>query len=128
MRQSRAVYNKRYRESRKGKATQKRYQQTEKGKIARRKAVQRNRQTEEGKTAHRKSNAKYGAKYPERKKAGHAVSIAIRANKLIHPQYLICHYCPSQAEEYHHKSYEPEHWLDVEAVCVECHTNMRKAS
>lgn len=32
-----------------------------------------------------------------------------------------CQECGKQAQHYHHWSYLPEHWLDVIAVCAECH-------
>lgn len=34
---------------------------------------------------------------------------------------LSCRYCGQQAAEYHHPSYDPEHWLTIVPVCVPCH-------
>ena len=51
-----------------------------------------------------------------------AVSNAIRLGNLSKASDCICHKCPNQAYQYHHWSYEPEHWLDVQPVCQKCHT------
>ena len=122
------------------KAYLKDYQQTEKGKAVRSKGVAKYRQTPKGKAGHRKDSAKYQktpngravqrksnakskARNPNRIKAESAVHSAIRAGRLPRPDTLLCHYCSKPAQEYHHwKGYEPEHWLDVVPVCIECHT------
>lgn len=67
------------------------------------------------KNIHDRQSGKYHARQ--------AVWNAIRAGQLPHPDTLQCHYCPKQAEQYHHWSYLPEHWLDVIPVCVPCHNS-----
>ena len=122
----RKLYNKRYRESIKGKNTQKRYLQTERGKITSRKAQQRYCQTERGKIVHCRLNMRYQIRYPERYKARQAVRAAIRKGKLPRPNTCQCHYCSIQAKEYHHPNYKPENWLSVLPICKECHTELHK--
>lgn len=126
MKLCRKIYDKCYRESIKGKITQRRHRKTEKGKITHRKAVHNYRQTEKGKVAHCKESTRYHIRHPEQRKAGHAIMTAIRANRLPRPDTLLCHYCPTQAEQYHHWSYLPEYWLDVLPVCQNCHRKLRR--
>lgn len=107
-------YHKNYRQTEKGRAYFKRYRQSEKGRIARR-------------IAHRIGDKRYSNLYPERRKARKAISNAIHAGRLPRPDTLQCHYCPAQAKEYHHhKGYEPEYWLDVVPVCIQCHQKCKK--
>ena len=35
-----------------------------------------------------------------------------------------CKNCENQASEYHHWSYDPEHWLDVIPLCKQCHADV----
>ena len=129
MENQRKVYDKRYRESAKGKIVQKRYQQTEKGKIARRKAVHRHRQTERGRIAHCQESLRYQNRHPKRKKAISAVNNAIKGDKLLRPNTFQCRCCPAQAEQYHHYlGYEPECWLFVMPLCRKCHVKIHKKS
>lgn len=94
-----------YRQTTKGKTTQKRYENSEKGKIARKRCFQR-----------------HFLKYPEKRKARLAVNNAITLGKLPRPDTLLCHFCPKPAQQYHHwQDYAPEHWLDVMPVCIKCH-------
>lgn len=54
--------------------------------------------------------------------ATNAVRTAIRRGELPAPTSLTCADCPEAAEQYHHFiGYEPEHWLDVLALCRSCH-------
>lgn len=112
----------RYKKSKKGKATQYRYQQTEKIKVARR----RYKQSVKGKTNYKQ----YYSCHPERCRARIAIKQAITAGKLSRPDTRLCHYCPKLAQQYHHwHGYEPEHKLDVVPVCIKCHgLESRKAS
>lgn len=97
----RKVCHKRYRQSPKGKARKRAYEQSEKGTVVR--------------NAVRK---RYHEKYPEKRKAHHAISTAIRAGKLPRPDTLKCS-CGKQALEYHHPDYSKP--LEVVALCVDCH-------
>ena len=115
--ENRKTSRKRYNQSEKGKIHQRistiKYHQSEKGKWARRKYHQ----TEKGKVVYKR----YRTHHPERYKARTAVMHAIHSNKLKMPENFKCTYCPAQAEQYHHPSYEPEHRLDVIPVCRKCH-------
>lgn len=104
-RMCRNIYQKYYRESKRGKIATNRYTQSEKGKATRRKIQQR-----------------FRIRHPNRHKPLHKVSHAIEASKLSRPDTLQCNYCPNQAQEYHHyKGYAQKHWLDVIPVCRKCH-------
>ena len=71
-----------------------------------------------------RSNRKRGLKYPERVKARSAVSHALRDGRLHkHP----CS-CGKTEVEGHHWSYEEEHWLDVEWLCIKCHRKLHKGN
>jgi len=125
---------KKYHQTDKYKIAQKRYQQTERYKArikrcnqskAGKAKIKRYRQTKKGKKNHRKSAFLYRNLYPERVKAYNAVRHAIAASKLSSPKFLLCHYCPKPAQQYHHwHGYESEHWLDVVPVCKKCHNHL----
>jgi hypothetical protein len=66
-------------------------------------------------------NKKYKISNPVKHKAHKAVTIAIALGKLPAAKDCICKYCPSQAVEYHHYSYDIKNWLDVIPLCVCCH-------
>ena len=101
---------------------QKHYRQTIKGKARRKSAAKRYRQSEKGKVAHKRGEQQYKLNFPDRVKAQSVVNKAIQAGKLPRPNSLKCHYCPVQANQYHHwHGYAPEHWLDIIPVCVKCH-------
>jgi hypothetical protein len=86
--------------------------------------------TKTGKEIKIKGREKYKNKYPEKIKAGRAISHAIQANKIPKARDLICHICGErQAEHYHHhKGYEERYWLDVIPVCIQCHNNIHNGS
>jgi len=112
---------KKYQKTEKGKATQqaaiKRYKQSKKGKAR----DKRYNQSEKGKAMHREAAKRFFARNPNQMKAVKAVNEAIRIGKLPRPDTLLCHYGDHPAEQYHHWSYLPEHWLDVVPVCRKCH-------
>ena len=124
------------------KASNKTYRQTDKGKAVNRKKVAIYFQTSKGKAkkteylksprgraVSRKAVAKYHACNPNYPKANHAVTSAIRNGRLPRVNTLLCHYCPEQAEQYHHwHGYEPEYWLDVVPACIKCHNKEHKKS
>jgi len=112
---------KRYAQTEKGKTAQLRYNRTDKGK-ARNK---RYRRTEKGKSNLYRGTFHYRTCHPERVLAHQVVRDAIKAGKLPRPNTLQCHYCPEKGKHYHHhKGYEPEHFLDVVAVCKKCHRKL----
>lgn len=103
------------------------YEKTTKGKTVRRKALKKYRKTAKGKAARKASLKRFYAYNPNHKKAGDAVNHAIRDGKLISPKFLLCHYCPKPAQQYHHwHGYEPEHWLDIVPACKSCHVKEHK--
>jgi len=118
---------KEYRRSEKGKTAKKHYQKSDKGRVTQKRfsktekfksAVKRYRESEKGKDTFRR----FSIRHPKYQKAVKAVNQAIVNSKLPRPDTLLCHYCPKPAQQYHHwHGYEPEHLLDIIAVCRECH-------
>lgn len=100
----RNAYQRHYRQTKQGKTTIRKYEQSEKGKVA-----------------NRRKHKEYRSRFPERQKARTAICNAIRLGKLRPPTDFKCTYCPKRAQQYHHPSYKPEHWFDVEPVCKKCH-------
>jgi hypothetical protein len=97
------------------KTIQKRYHQSKKAKVANKKYQQ----SEKGKAMLKRKNKLSYIKNPEKWKANRSISHAVRDNKLPHPNTLQCHYCPKQAEEYHHPDYSKP--LYVLPTCKKCH-------
>ena len=132
-----------YQQSAKGKATARRYRQSEKCKAKQRiyqqspeyKIYQKQyRQSNTGKAArnrHERSNKRKTTRkhcdslrnYPNRRKARNAINHAVAAGKLPRISTQICG-CDDPANHYHHHSYKPKFWLDVEAVRRKCHTKI----
>lgn len=86
--------------------------------------------------AHQERHREWVAKHPEKmveyknewrrrnkeKQSAHnAVQRAIRDSVLPRASTLPCNRCDDDAQEYHHWSYDPDHWFDVEALCTRCH-------
>lgn len=116
-----------YRQTEQGKATSKRWSQnynhSERGRVCRK----RFRGTEKYKKAQKESRERYHSRYPERLKAKSAVCSAIIIGKMPRANTFQCHYCPAQAEQYHHyRGYAPKYWLDVLPACGECHRRIHK--
>lgn len=107
------------------------YLKTAKGKAANLKAVKNYQETVKGKVAHRRYKQSRKGRAAQKLfrehhqnyiKAIRSINSAVIAGKLSRPDTLQCHYCPNQAQEYHHhKGYEKEHWLDVLPACRKCH-------
>ena len=109
------------------KACQKAYRQTERGKTTHSKGNVKYFKTPKGKAVKRKDEAKRKIHNPNYFKAKDAVNNAIKTSRLPRANTLLCHYCPAQAQEYHHwHGYEPKHWLDVVPACIECHKKEHK--
>ena len=105
------------------------YRKTEKGKVANRKGCNKYRKTANSKVVQRAGKKRFKARHPNQIKAQQAVNNAITANRLPRPDTLQCHYCPAQAEQYHHhKGYAKKHWLDVVPTCCLCHNNFHLSS
>lgn len=110
------------------------YRQTEHGKAVMRKAqrkycgsdkdlARRHRiyQTEKWKATCRRSARAWSKRNPIKRQAAHAVCYAVAKSLLPAISSCSCSDCHTQAEEYHHESYEKEHWLDVTPLCRKCH-------
>lgn len=63
----------------------------------------------------------YDSRNEMKRRAHRAVKHAIRSGRMLPVKSSSCARCGGQAEIYHHHSYAPECWLDVEPVCRECH-------
>ena len=128
--EKRRTYMMQYRQSEKYKIYQRKYKQTNQYKAYCKNYNRNYRQTEQGKKFRRLGIARWRLRHPEQWKANVAIREAIRIGQLPRPDSLQCHYCPAQAEQYHHYlGYEPEHWLDVVPACIKCHNlKHRKAS
>lgn len=61
-----------------------------------------------------------------RQRAAHrAVELAVNTGRLVRPKE--CSDCGTKASaQAHHSSYEREHWLDVEWLCQNCHSQRHK--
>ena len=103
----------------------KKYRQTERGKTEYENYQKHYRQSEKCKATFRAATKRYSAQYPNRIKAANAVNHAIRAGRLPRPDSLQCS-CSKQAIQYHHPSYEPEHWLNIVPMCRVCHLKYHK--
>lgn len=70
---------------------------------------------------------RYQAKYPERRKAGNAVTRAVRNGTLLRP--TVCSKCRKRPERgivqaHHHKGYDKP--LVVQWLCVQCHADAHR--
>lgn len=101
------------------------YRQTPKGREVTKRKVNKWRKTEKGtafvreKLRRRKDDID-----PLKLSARQSVNYAVHTGKLQPIKSCTCQICGKQAEEYHHWSYEPEHWLDVIPLCQPCHTKL----
>lgn len=66
-------------------------------------------------------NKMYTETHPINIKAKTAVNNAVAAGRLPRITERQCDVCNAPAQEYHHWSYEVEHWLDVIPMCASCH-------
>lgn len=62
--------------------------------------------------------------YPNSFKARGAVNNAVRSGALSRAKDAVCSDCGGPATQYHHWSYEPQHWLNVVALCNTCHSKI----
>jgi len=79
--------------------------------------------TEHRKQYQRNYQKQYYRLHLDHYKAKDAINHAIRDGKLLPALHYWCS-CGKQAEQYHHWSYEPEHWFDVIPVCHKCHVHI----
>lgn len=116
----------RYARSAKMVAYRREYNRSEEGKARQKK----HRQTKKGKKSHRQAAINYRRNHPEKFKAQDMVNKEIRAGRMPRPDTLPCEWpnCKDQAREYHHHSYEPEYWFDVQALCVKHHNIIHQST
>ena len=127
-----------YERSSSGVARRKKWQRSNKGQLARvrnkptpehaRELTQKYRETDKGKKTDTKYHARYKGKHPKRIQAGTAVMHAIQSGKIVKPSTCEICGCEHYYIHGHHKSYEPEHWLDVVWVCPSCHKKIHNAT
>lgn len=124
------AYQREYNKSEKGKAVMLRWYYSEKGS----EAAKRWRESEKGKAYQEWWNANHRREYdveyyrnkPQEREVTTAVAVAIRSGKLAHPSTLSCSKCGQPADQYHHESYAPEHFLDVVPYCRCCHRTLHR--
>jgi len=59
--------------------------------------------------------------HPEKHAARNAIGHAITRGDMEPAKSFTCSNCERQANQYHHWSYEEEHWFDVTPLCGRCH-------
>lgn len=64
---------------------------------------------------------RYSESNPNRRDAVNLVNRKVAAGELPAPKTLTCQKCGKQAQDYHHPSYERQHWLFVVPLCRSCH-------
>lgn len=93
----------------------------------RREINRRYKQSDKGKKSTLRHVRDYQARYPEKRKANHAVWIAITAGRLPAATDRECARCSNRAQQYHHYlGYAEEHQLDVLPLCVKCHNEVHR--
>ena len=65
--------------------------------------------------------SQYAIDNAEKIKAKGAVYTATKSGNMPRAGKLDCQRCAGRATEYHHWSYEKEHWLSVVPLCRSCH-------
>jgi hypothetical protein len=60
--------------------------------------------------------------------ARNAVGTAVRYGKILPPSFFPCIICGKKAQQYHHDSYDPSHWLVVAPICNKCHRHIHLES
>lgn len=86
------------------------------------------RNTAVAKRKHNEWTSKYRKGNPDKAKAHNAVAVAIVQGRLPKASDCSCDRCGAAATEYHHWSYNQEHWLDVVPVCHTCHMGIHFSS
>lgn len=106
------------------------YRKTEQGQQVQRNSKQRYRSSEKGRQT-QSEYARQGRKDKRwywHERARKFVQEKIRRKGFPKASMHLCVDCNAQAEEYHHESYEREHWLDVVPLCIGCHQKRHSTS
>ena len=99
------------------------HQQSAKCKKAHKEAQRKYKQSKKGRATQQRKDVKYRVAYPEKIKARHVVSHAIRDGKLKRPS--ICEFCKEKRFVHgHHEDYSKP--LDVVWLCRECHKELHR--
>jgi hypothetical protein len=70
-------------------------------------------------------SARARKRYTFQRKARWVISNSIKAGIIPPAKNLKCGICGKEAKHYHHHhGYSQEHWFDVIALCIECHTSV----
>lgn len=133
-------YNKKYASTEKARNTKLRYESTDGYKYSRAKSEKKYylkhidekkiyqkkyAQTERGKEVLRRNTIKNRTLFPEKRTAGIVVNNEIVTGRISRASAYHCRYCWNPAEHYHHhRGYAPEHWLDIQPICCQCHVNI----
>lgn len=119
-----------YKEGDKGKTVNLRYNKSEKGRENYRRGYKKYITSPHGKErikeykrsdASKESYRRRYAEHPDRARARTTVNRAVAKGRLPKVSTQICAHCGLSAQNYHHWSYEKEHWLDVVPLCIPCH-------
>lgn len=113
-----------YKHSAAGRASARRYNLTASGQASHKSY----RQSAKGIATKKKRVAAYRKRFPGKRKAQAAVTYAIKLSKIPRASACKCTNCGLQACDYHHESYEKEHWLDVIPLCRACHKLIHRQS
>ena len=104
------------------------YLKTPAGKDAIKRKTNKWRKTPNGLALGVKKTQQRRAIYPEKFQAIQAVRSAIDHFRLKPVSDCLCAKCGMTAKEYHHWSYNPEHWTNVIPLCKVCHTGLHRMS
>ena len=108
------------------KACRKEFARTERGKLLQKVRGQRYKATERGRLLAKANAKKSRSAWPTKHQARDAVNHAVTAGKIVKPDN--CSLCGSGGIIHgHHDSYEIEHWLDVQWLCVKCHVSVHES-
>ena len=111
---------KRWYDERGGKEWQREYAKSDE----RRAQMEKYRQSLEGRAARRKMYVTHKIHNPGLLKAHDAVKREIEKGSLPRASAQTCVECGEQAHDYHHFSYDKDHWLDVVPYCHDCHMKL----
>jgi hypothetical protein len=109
-------------------ATVAEYRKTERGYNVLLKSKRRHRATEHWRETHRlyMKRVRDEGRHAEHETARHAVNWAVATGALPSIHTRQCADCGGAAQEYHHESYERDHWLNVIPLCGSCHIRRHK--
>ncbi|MHC4749533.1 MAG: hypothetical protein ACYTFW_06615 [Planctomycetota bacterium] len=142
----RLARTKRYQATEQGQATTQAYNKSEAGRINQRKAAAKHRKTEkrrisnrrndikrsgteQRKASHNEASIRYRKRHPHKVKAQSAVNVAVKKGVLPHVKTLKCTDCGNPAQQYDHwQGYDNHNWLNVQPVCIKCHSLRHRPS